>query len=646
MTTELLNIAQNLFVWMLALSTQLAVILLIRKPLARYFGATVAYRLWLLPLLWLPLQGVDWSQFDWSLPALSWGSTAEVQGSVSWFPLITRSFEAVLDFPEQAFSLNTSGSNSMWLAVALLWFGVAGVLITSVLLQMWHFSRQLPRLSTNGSATPGTIRKHAPFPPAVTVRTITGLGSPALYGVLRPQLLLPADFEQRYNASQRSLILAHEAVHYRRRDNLWNLLACSLRLLFWFNPLLHLAWRRYRLDQEMSCDEQALQQAQQNEGRQYARTLLDSVARNSGAVRNIDALPTLTSWGRLSEIKERTSMIHFHLHRKPHTLAGNFLLLPVLLALVFFTTGSLTGQLEQAVAAEPQETLSREAYALIQPVMVHREKGEIDEAELLLDELQSMYEDGQLNNREALVLWQFRANIAQMQSQHTEARAYYVRVLDLPNLTPEVKAQTLMQLGTLSYLQEDYEAVIDYDLQYLETTPKPYSSTHLRIAYSYWFLEEFEQAIPHIETARSLGDSRPNTLKLLQDLYQKTGQLEKATELAAAIAELEAQTSEANRVAPEVEESAESYLPIVTIPPQYPLKALRESIEGWAQVSFTVDESGDVVDPIILSSAPEDVFEEASLTAISGFKFIPRMENGVAVPTPEVHYVFRFHLNN
>ncbi|HHX83571.1 MAG TPA: M56 family metallopeptidase, partial [Pseudomonadaceae bacterium] len=235
MTTELLNTAQSLFFWMLALSLQVAVILLIRKPLARYFGTTVAYRLWLLPLLWLPLQGMDWSQFGWSLPALSWGSTTEVQGTVSWFPMIARSFEAVLDFPEQAFSLDNTGSNSIWLAVALLWFGVAGVLITRVLLKMWHFSRQLPGLSTNCSATPDTTRKHAPFPSAVPIRTIAGLGSPALYGVLRPQLLLPADFELRYNASQRSLILAHEAVHYRRRDNLWNLLACSLRLLFWFN---------------------------------------------------------------------------------------------------------------------------------------------------------------------------------------------------------------------------------------------------------------------------------------------------------------------------------------------------------------------------------------------------------------------------
>lgn len=128
-------------------------------------------------------------------------------------------------------------------------------------------------------------------------------------------------------------------------------------------------------------------------------------------------------------------------------------------------------------------------------------------------------------------------------------------------------------------------------------------------------------------------------LQLLQDLYQKAGQPEKAAELAAAI-------TEANLAVPEEEGSAEKYLPIVSIPPSYPNRALQEGIEGWAQVSFTVNESGDVVDPVILSSSPEGIFEEASLTAISGFSLIPRMENGVAVSTPDVRYVFRFNLGN
>jgi len=78
--------------------------------------------------------------------------------------------------------------------------------------------------------------------------------SPALIGVWPSRIALPQDFEQRFTPDERRLILAHEIQHQRRRDNAWNLLACLLCCLHWFNPLAWLAWRRLRQDQELACD--------------------------------------------------------------------------------------------------------------------------------------------------------------------------------------------------------------------------------------------------------------------------------------------------------------------------------------------------------------------------------------------------------
>lgn len=78
--------------------------------------------------------------------------------------------------------------------------------------------------------------------------------SPALVGLVRPRVALPADFEQRFAPAERELILAHEQVHRERRDNLWNLLACALSALHWWNPLAWWAWRRLQADQELACD--------------------------------------------------------------------------------------------------------------------------------------------------------------------------------------------------------------------------------------------------------------------------------------------------------------------------------------------------------------------------------------------------------
>ena len=54
-----------------------------------------------------------------------------------------------------------------------------------------------------------------------------GAHGPALIGLWPARLVLPPDFEQRFDAAQRPLVLAHEAVHRSRFDNHWNALAAE-----------------------------------------------------------------------------------------------------------------------------------------------------------------------------------------------------------------------------------------------------------------------------------------------------------------------------------------------------------------------------------------------------------------------------------
>ena len=99
--------------------------------------------------------------------------------------------------------------------------------------------------------------------------------SPAVVGVWPARLVLPLDFEQRFDADTRRLMLAHEAVHLRRHDNAWNLLAAALLCLQWFNPLAWWGWQRLRADQELACDEAVLDTTPSAAPRAaYARALL------------------------------------------------------------------------------------------------------------------------------------------------------------------------------------------------------------------------------------------------------------------------------------------------------------------------------------------------------------------------------------
>ncbi|AMV05777.1 TonB family protein [Xanthomonas citri] len=84
------------------------------------------------------------------------------------------------------------------------------------------------------------------------------VGLPVSVGLWRPRIVLPMDFDTRYSAAERTLILAHERLHLRRGDLYANLLAALLLCIGWCNPLMHLAWRAFRLDQELACDAEVL----------------------------------------------------------------------------------------------------------------------------------------------------------------------------------------------------------------------------------------------------------------------------------------------------------------------------------------------------------------------------------------------------
>jgi beta-lactamase regulating signal transducer with metallopeptidase domain len=96
---------------------------------------------------------------------------------------------------------------------------------------------------------------------------------PALVGVFRPKLVLPADFATRFDTEERSLILAHEQVHRVSGHTVVNALVEFARCASWFNPLAHLAALTLRTDQELACDA-AVIAARPTARRVYAEALL------------------------------------------------------------------------------------------------------------------------------------------------------------------------------------------------------------------------------------------------------------------------------------------------------------------------------------------------------------------------------------
>lgn len=86
------------------------------------------------------------------------------------------------------------------------------------------------------------------------------------------------------------------------------------------------------------------------------------------------------------------------------------------------------------------------------------------------------------------------------------------------------------------------------------------------------------------------------------------------------------------------------YLPIVKVAPVYPRKAASRGIEGYVVLSFTVNETGAVVDPVVIESVPPGVFDRSAIRAALKFKYKPRVEDGTAVAVPNVEHLITFQL--
>lgn len=69
-------------------------------------------------------------------------------------------------------------------------------------------------------------------------------------------------------------------------------------------------------------------------------------------------------------------------------------------------------------------------------------------------------------------------------------------------------------------------------------------------------------------------------------------------------------------------------IPLVRIPPRYPMRAARRRIEGWVKVEFTITEEGRVKDAVVVEAQPSDVFDQAALRAIAKWKFKPKIIDG------------------
>jgi len=73
---------------------------------------------------------------------------------------------------------------------------------------------------------------------------------------------------------------------------------------------------------------------------------------------------------------------------------------------------------------------------------------------------------------------------------------------------------------------------------------------------------------------------------------------------------------------------ARELTPLVRFPPEYPMSANVQRIEGYVLLRFTVTETGSVADPEVVRSEPRGVFDRAAMRSVLRWKYQPQLANG------------------
>ena len=204
--------------------------------------------------LMIPPRGV-------TLPRQTAASSAPVSAIA---PVMTSPSPAVVNAHESVdtFRMESTGVT----ASAILWaVWAAGMLlgVLPVLAGTWHL-RSLRRASSvcaRGEALSHRLSAEAGIRRAVAVRVHESIPGPMTFGILRPVVMLPLDATA-WNEEELCRAMIHELEHVRRGDWLSLYIARIVRALYWFHPLVWIAWRRLSLEAERACDDAVLRRSE------------------------------------------------------------------------------------------------------------------------------------------------------------------------------------------------------------------------------------------------------------------------------------------------------------------------------------------------------------------------------------------------
>lgn len=246
----------NQWIWdtMFSMTLLMLLVLAVRKPVSHFFGARIAYLLWILPLARL------------FMPTLTLEAPAVTEPAATFAPMALGS-DMVAAVPVQSTTFSALASLDWTMIAIILWLGGAGLLFISKLASYLQFREDIV-------ADGRLIGRHG----NIKILETAAVSGPLAFGLFEKYIAVPTNFFRDYAPRERELALEHEIAHHESGDLAANFVGLTILSLHWFNPIAWFAWISFRQDQETACDARILAQSGREVRAVYGRTIAKSAS--------------------------------------------------------------------------------------------------------------------------------------------------------------------------------------------------------------------------------------------------------------------------------------------------------------------------------------------------------------------------------
>ncbi|GGA49606.1 MULTISPECIES: M56 family metallopeptidase [Bacillaceae] len=99
--------------------------------------------------------------------------------------------------------------------------------------------------------------------------------SPAVYGLIRPKIIIPDELINKLTSEEFRFVLSHELTHIKNKDLVVNTLLMIVKAIYWFNPLIWYSLNQVKQDCEVACDASVISTLKTEEVKKYGETIIN-----------------------------------------------------------------------------------------------------------------------------------------------------------------------------------------------------------------------------------------------------------------------------------------------------------------------------------------------------------------------------------